>query len=338
MPLQRPFTLGSITLPSNVFCAPLAGCSDFPFRTMLIPYKPGLIYCEMVKMGAMIHGNPQTAKLLDYAPTMHPIGAQICGSCPEMAKTCAKMVEDLGFDVLDLNCGCPVDKITKDGSGSALLKTLDLIGLILRSMVESVSIPVTIKIRAGWDSESIVSTEITQIAEQAGAQAVCIHGRTREQGYTGPANWDYIRDCKKAAKTIKVIGNGDIIDAYSAEKMFHYTGCDAILLARGTMGHPWLVEDIYRHLSHEPPIERTTLHSRDAFLKHMEQIVAYREPHKAVFDLRRVSCWFLRNIRGARHLREAINQAQSTQEIHQLVMQQPWEEMPLTSYTNETNY
>ncbi len=330
MSLKRPFKLGPLTLPSNVFSAPLAGCSDWPFRKMVAKYSPGLIYCEMVKMEAMIHGNPQTSQLLEYEPSMHPIGAQICGSSPEMAEVCAIMIEDLGFDTIDLNCGCPVDKITKDGSGSGMLKNPDLIGEVLSRMVAAVDIPVTVKIRAGWGSDSIVGPEVTRIAEQAGAVAICVHGRTRSQAYRGPANWDYIRDCKQAANHIQVIGNGDILDGLSAEKIFAHTGCDAILLARGNMGKPWLTDDIYRHLSGEPPLIRTAIDSRDAFLEHLEHILSYRDARKAVFDLRRVGCWFLRNIKGARTLRHTITRSKSALEIRQMINDYPWHECEVT--------
>ena len=252
-----------------------------------------------------------------------------------MAETCAKRIEDLGFTILDLNCGCPVDKITKDGSGSGMLKTLDLIGEVLVRMVAAVKIPVTIKIRAGWDLNSIVGPQITQIAEQAGAAAICVHGRTREQGYKGPANWDYIRDCKQAAKEIKVIGNGDIVDGESAEKIFSYTGCDAILLARGTMGQPWIVEDVYRHLSAEAPRIRTPLHARDAFLEHLAHIVSYREERKAVLDLRKIGSWYLRNIKGARHLRDSICHAQSAEEVRQLIDNYPWHDCEVSIQKDE---
>ena len=326
MALKRPFQLGSLTLPSNIISAPLAGCSDLPFRKMVGKYHPGLVYCEMVKMNAMIFGNSQTAQLLDYDKEQRPIGAQICGSCPEMAKVCAKMIEDLGFDTLDLNCGCPVDKITKDGSGSGLLRTPELIGEIIASMVSAIDIPVTVKIRAGWDGDSIVGPEITRIAEQAGAVAITVHGRTRRQAYHGPANWDFIRDCKLAANHIKVIGNGDVVDGPSAEKMFAQTGCDGVLLARGNMGKPWLTEDIYRYLSGEPPIKRTPLDARDAFLEHLDHIVAYRDERKAALDLRRVGCWFLRNIKGARELRNAINRSKSAPDIRQMIHDYSWHE------------
>ncbi len=335
MTLKKPFYLGSRELPSNVFCAPLAGCSDVPFRRMLSKYRPGLMYCEMVKMDAMLHVNPKTFQLLDYEPSMRPIGAQICGSKPQYAGQCAKIVEDMGFDVLDLNCGCPVDKVTKDGSGSGMLKNPQLIGEVIANMVACVKIPVTVKIRAGWDTDSIVAAEVTRIAEEAGAVAICVHGRTREQAYRGPANWDYIRDAKQAAKKILVIGNGDIFDAASAERIFAYTGCDAILLSRGTMGQPWLIEDIYRHLGKEPPLTYTSLDCRNTFLEHLEHIASYKDPYKAALDLRRVGCWFLRNIKGARELREKINRTKSVDEIRQMILNHPWDDSAYALATQE---
>lgn len=338
--LKKPFILGNLTLPSNIFCAPLCGCTDKAFREMfLLPVisRPGLMYCEMVKMDALIYGNPQTEQLLDYIPEMHPIGAQICGSNPKMAAECARKIEERGFKVLDFNCGCPVDKVTKDGSGSGMLKSLDLISEILRLMVAAVSIPVTIKIRAGWDVDSIVGPEITKRAEEAGAAAICIHGRTREQAYKGPANWDYIRDCKKVAKNIKVIGNGDIFDSISAQNIFEYTQCDAILVARGTMGQPWIFEDIERHLSNQPPIERTAIDLRNAFLTHLEYIVKYRGEERAVPFIRKIACWFLRKIKGARKLRDAINHAQSAYDIKKMVQNYPWEDCALEQDTTTSS-
>ena len=201
---QTPFNLGSAVLPNNVLFAPLAGCSDVPYRQMARRYNPGIVYCEMVKLDALVRHDPHTYRLLDYTPGMHPIGAQVCGSKAKYAKTAARIIEDLGFDVLDLNCGCPVDKVTKDGSGSGLLKTPYLIGEILSEMIATVKIPVTVKIRAGWDEAHINAAEVTKIAESAGAKAITVHGRTRAQAYRGPANWDHISDCKKAAKNILI--------------------------------------------------------------------------------------------------------------------------------------
>lgn len=324
--LKRPFQLGKLQLPSNIFCAPLAGCSDLPFRRMTSPYKPGLIYCEMVKMDALVRHDPHTYRLLDYEASMHPIGGQICGSKPHLAGKSAKIIEDLGFDVVDLNCGCPVDKVTKDGSGSGMLKTPYRIGEIISNMVAAVKIPVTVKIRAGWDESLINAVEITRIAEQAGAAAICVHGRTREQGYKGPANWDWIRASKEAAKNIIVIGNGDLFDAESAVRMFEHTGCDALLVSRGTFGQPWIVEDIYRRLSGESLPVRTPLDYRDALLEHLAHVVSYGNDRKAAMDMRRIGCWYLKRGKGTRKLREMLNRSKVIAEIRDLILNYSWHE------------
>ena len=216
-------------------------------------YHPGLIFCEMIKMDALIRHDPGSYRVLDYEADTHPIGAQLCGSKPELAGPCAKIIEELGFDVVDFNCGCPVDKVTKDNSGSGMLKYPEAIGEILANMVAAVKIPVPVKVRAGWDENSINSPLITKIAEEAGAKAIFVHGRTRAQAYRGPANWDYIKACKQAAKEILVFGNGGVVDAESAEKMFEVTGCDGLLLSRGILGSPWLIEEIIDHLEGREP-------------------------------------------------------------------------------------
>jgi nifR3 family TIM-barrel protein len=326
MILKKPFHLGNLILPSNIFCAPLAGCSDLPFRRMTSSYGPGLVFCEMVKMDALVRYDPHTLRMLDYEGNMHPIGAQLCGSKAHLAAKSARIIEGLGFDVLDLNCGCPVDKVTKDGSGSGLLKNPELVGEIISNMVAAVKIPVTIKIRAGWDEESLNAAELTKIAEKAGAKAICVHGRTREQGYQGPANWDWIRECKQQAKTILVIGNGDLFDAESVEKMFRHTGCDAVLIARGTFGKPWIIEDTYLHLSGQAPKIRMGLDYREALLEHLAHTISYQNEKKVITDMRRVGCWYLKNGQGTKKLREALNRSKSIAEIKELILSYPWEE------------
>ncbi|MBP7074943.1 MAG: tRNA dihydrouridine synthase DusB [Rhabdochlamydiaceae bacterium] len=324
--LKKPFKLGSLVLPSNIFCAPLAGCSDLPFRQMTTAYRPGLVYCEMVKMDALVRHDPHTLRLLDYEKEMHPIGAQLCGSKAHLAAPSARILEELGFDVIDFNCGCPVDKVTKDGSGSGMLKNLDLIGEILTNMISAVKIPVTIKIRAGWDEDTLVGPQIVKIAQKAGAKAVAIHGRTREQGYKGQANWNWIRECKEAAPDMIIIGNGDLFDAEKVEKMFEVTGCDAALLSRGTFGTPWIIEDVYRRLSGEPSIVRSAFDYRDALLEHLELICRYHAPRKAAMDLRRVGCWYLKRGQGTRKLREMINRSKSLEETRALILDYAWHE------------
>lgn len=319
------FKLGELELPNNIFYAPLAGCSDFPFRKMSAKYRPGLMFTEMVKMDALIRHDQNTFHMLDYDKSMHPIAAQLCGSKPELAGKAARIIEELGFDSIDLNCGCPVDKVTKDGSGSGLLKNPKLIGDILANIVAAVHIPVTVKIRAGWDETQIVAPEITQIAEQAGAKAICIHGRTRKQAYKGPANWDYIKACKEVAKEIKIIGNGDAIDGPSVQKMFAHTGCDAVLVARGTLGQPWIIEDIVQFLQNETVKTRTVEDSRQELLEHFLHTFDYHHARRVAVDMRRIGCWYLKKSAGTRAFREAISRAENLEVVHDLILSFPME-------------
>lgn len=328
--LKTPFSLGNVQLPSNILYSPLAGCSDLPFRRMSCRYRPGIVYCEMVKIDALIRNDSHTYRLLDYEPGMHPIGAQICGSKPDVSAASARIIEDLGFDVIDFNGGCPVDKVTKDGSGSGMLKNPELIGEVLSKVIASVNIPVTVKIRAGWDDSSINASIITQIAEKAGAKAIAIHGRTRQQGYKGPANWDHIRACKEVAKQIAVIGNGDVFDAASASRMFAYTGCDAVLVSRGTMGQPWIAEDIARHLSGQAPLERGILAIRSALLEHFEAIIQYQNDVQALLDFRRVGCWYLKRCIGAKPLRIELNRCATPSDAFSLIERFPWDTLSLS--------
>lgn len=321
--LKTPIHFGSLKLANRIFYAPLAGCSDYPFRQMSAKYKPGLMYCEMVKMDALIRHDSGTFHILDYSKDMHPIGAQICGSKPAIAGQAAKIIEDLGFDVIDLNCGCPVDKVTKDGSGSGMLKTPELIGDVVSNMVAAVNIPVTVKVRAGWDDHTINAHEIIKIVEEAGAKAFCVHGRTRQQGYRGDANWDYIKACKQAARTIQVIGNGDIVDGPSAIKMMEYTGCDAVLVARATMGQPWIVNDILHYIENQVEPSHSLEECRQELYAHFLLAKKYYNDHRACVDTRRFGCWYLKKSLGTKQFRELISRAQSIQEVESLILDFP---------------
>lgn len=319
--------LGTLELPNNVLFAPLAGCSDLPYRKIACRWRPGIVYCEMVKMDALVRHDPHTYRMIDYTSDMHPIGAQLCGSKVKFARTAAKIIEDAGFDVLDFNCGCPVDKVTKDGSGSGMLKTPELIGEILSEMVAAVRIPVTVKIRIGWDADHINAVEITQIAEQAGASAITIHGRTRAQGYQGPANWEPISACKQAAKKMLVIGNGDVFDAESAARLLATTGCDAVLVARGAMGQPWITEDILRHREGKEPLDRGVAMIRETLFAHFDEILRYQPERAALLDMRRVGCWYLKRLDGVRNLRMQINRSASTAETFRAIEEFAWQEV-----------
>lgn len=310
---------GNLKLKNNIIYSPLAGCSDYPFRKMSARFGPGLMYCEMVKMEALLRNIPATYQMLEYSEEMRPIGGQICGSNLKLAASSAKIIEDLGFDVVDFNCGCPVDKVTKDGSGSGMLKHPDLIGEMIAEMVATVRIPVTIKIRAGWDNASINAAEVTKIAEQAGAKAIFVHGRTRAQAYRGPANWAHIKACKEAATHIKVIGNGDVFSPEAALRMLEETGCDGVLVSRGTMGQPWIVEDIRAAQEGRELKLRTPEEKRQALLEHFHLSSVYKSEKAALIDMRKVCCWYLKNIHGARELRCKASHATSLQEVLDLL-------------------
>ncbi len=313
-------TIGNVTFDSNIFYAPLAGCSDFPFRQMAKKYSPGLVFCEMVKMDALLRNDQNTYRLLDYTQDMHPIGAQICGSKVEYAADCARIIEGLGFDIIDLNCGCPVDKVTRDGSGSGLLKDPNKIGDIVSNIVAAVSIPVTIKIRVGWDEDHIVAPQIVKIAEQAGASAIFIHGRTRMQAYKGPANWDYIKEAKKVANKIKVFGNGDIFTPADAIEMLNVTGCDGALVARGTFGQPWICQDIQRLQQGLDPLERPFEYCLEQLIEHYHMTRIYAHEKKAILDMRRIGCWYIQKGELAKAFRGLISKVSTIEEIEHLLL------------------
>lgn len=323
----RPIKIGPLELSSNIAYSPLAGCSDLPFRQMGNLFRPGLFFCEMVKMDALVRNDPGTYRLLDYTKEMHPIGAQICGSHPKMAKESAKIIEDLGFDLIDLNCGCPVDKVTKDKSGSGLLKTPTLIGEILNEMVSSVSIPVTLKIRTGWDEENIVAPLVTQIGEAAGASAIFVHGRTRSQAYRGLANRNHIKECVEARKQIPVFGNGDIFCPESAKDMFIKTNCDGILIGRGTLGSPWIFKEVAEALQQNKSFPKSGSFYKEMLLQHFYFVKAYQHEKKAIVDMRRVGCWYLKGTSVSKTLRELLNRAKSLDEIEELIHAHKWDEM-----------
>lgn len=316
---SAPFFLGDLELSNNIFYAPLAGCSDLPYRLMANneSVRPGLLFCEMVKMDALVRHDIKTFRLLDYTEDLHPIGAQLCGSNPDYARDSARMIEDLGFDVLDLNCGCPVDKVTKDGSGSGMLKQPDLIGEVLRAMVESVSIPVTVKIRAGWDDGNINAPLITKIAEEAGAKIITIHGRTRQQAYKGNANWNYIKECKSIAKKIYVFGNGDVFTPIDAIRLFEHSGCDGIVVARGTMGYPSFAQSLHQLATASQEAEQEQ--SKNTLLNHLALIKRYQKDRRAITDLRRVGCWYLKDDPNFKELRKLISRVSDLDEAEELI-------------------
>lgn len=311
--------LGNLELPTNIFYSPLAGCSDFPFRKIASLYHKGLKFPEMVKMEALVRGDKGTFRILDYDPSMRPIGGQIVGSNVKIAGQSAKIIEDLGFDSVDFNCGCPVDKVTKDGSGSGMLKTPERIGDIIAEMVSAVKIPVTVKVRAGWSEEEIIAPRIVKIAEEAGAKAIFVHGRTRSQAYRGKANREYIKRCVEMATTIQVIGNGDIFTPEDAKSMFEETGCHGILVSRGTLGKPWISRSIASFLEGEGEKERSDKERIQDLEDHFRFITAYHSDKAALITIRKAGCWYLKSQAQMREFRGKMSRAASLKEVEALI-------------------
>ena len=314
MSFKNNFTIKDLNLSHNIIYAPLAEYTDFAFRRLVRNYHTSLMYCEMVKMQALVR--EKTTKLLKYTKDMKPLGAQLSGADPSIAFDSAKKLEDSGFDTIDLNCGCPVHKVVKDGSGAALLKEPKLISQILSEMVKAVKIPVTIKIRLGWDDSSIVATDIVKIAIDAGCSAITIHGRTRKQGYSGKSDWNYITECKKVAQdNILVFANGDLYSAEDVKNVFELTKCDGVMIARGMLFSPWLSNDIesYYTNSIKPSFSR-----KEAILKYISYLLDEKKEN-AIFDLRRISGWFFRGIENIKNLRISINAATNIDQAIKLI-------------------
>lgn len=314
-------SIKNVFLKSPVVYAPLAGFSDYPYRCMSAQYTPSLMFCEMVKVEGLHYSPARTLKLLDYSEHMRPIGGQLCGSKPEMAGEAAKVLEGLGFDLIDLNCGCPTDRITKDGSGSGLLKSPETIGKILESIIEAVKIPVTVKIRSGWDSHTINVEETVRIIREAGGSAVFVHGRTRAQGYVGPSNLEYIRRAKAAAgKDLLVFGNGDVFSPEAAKHMLESTGCDGVLVARGTMGAPWIGAQIEEYLRTGTYHRPSFLARKEAFVQHLSFVEEYyKSEAKFLTETRKLCGHYLTSASHVRILRSALSKATSIREVYQLI-------------------
>ena len=307
--------IGCVKLANQVILAPMAGVTDLPFRLLVKEMGCGLVYSEMVSDKGLNYKNEHTLDLLRIDAQERPVALQIFGSEPESMAKAAKIVEHSGADILDINMGCPTQKIVKNGEGSALMRTPELAYSIIASVVDAVSIPVTVKIRKGWDEQSVNAVEMAQLAEKAGASAISVHGRTREQFYAGKADWSIIKAVKESV-SIPVNGNGDVRSPQDAKRLIDETGCDGVMIGRGAQGNPWLFRQTIHYLTTGEVLPGPTVEERiDMALRHLELLVDYKGEYIGIREMRTHAAWYTKGLPHSAELRLRFNQAQSRQDF-----------------------
>ncbi|MGE1062755.1 tRNA dihydrouridine synthase DusB [Megasphaera paucivorans] len=315
----KPLSIGSVTLEIPVILAPMAGVCDLPYRVIARHYGAAMVCAEMVSDKGLLYHNRHTQEMLRIDPREHPLSMQIFGSDPATMANAAQEVEKAGADVVDINMGCPVNKVVKNQEGSALMKDLPRAEAIIAAVVSAVSLPVTVKMRTGWDADHNTAVELAKRAEQAGAAAVTVHGRTREQFYMGKADWTKIKDVVQAV-TIPVIGNGDITDGPSALQMFEETGCRGIMIGRGAQGNPWIFPQIIMYLKTGKILPPPTAAERyEQLLEHFESLLAYKGEYIALREMRAHAAWYTKGMHGSAALRERINRAAGVAEFRNII-------------------
>ncbi len=301
--------IGNLILENPLFLAPMAGVTDKAFRMITKPFGPAMMYTEMVSGKGLHYKSQRTAQLLHAEEAEGPVAAQIFGHEPEIMGSIAEEALRFGAVMVDINMGCPAPKIVKNGDGSALMKNPDLAGEVIAAVVRAVNVPVTVKIRKGWDDGSVNAVEMAKTAEQNGAAAVTIHGRTREQFYSGKADLDIIRQVKGAV-SIPVIGNGDITDGVSAAKMMEETGCDGLMIGRAAQGNPWIFSQVLAYLQDGTILPPPSAAERVAVAKkHLSRLVLYKGEHRGIQEGRKHMAWYFKGVKGGAHLRDAFHKA-----------------------------
>ena len=319
----RPLQIGSVTLPNNLILAPMAGVTDLPFRLLCKEQGAGLLCMEMVSAKAILYKNRNTQALLTIDPRENPVSLQLFGSDPDIIAEIAHQIEDRPFDILDLNMGCPVPKIVNNGEGSALMKNPKLAGEIIEKTVKAIKKPVTVKIRKGFDDEHVNAVEMAKIAEASGAAAVAVHGRTREQFYSGKADWDIIRQVKEAVK-IPVIGNGDLLTAEDVIAMEEQTGCDGVMIGRASRGNPWIFRQVSEYLENGKIIEPPTIAEvKKMMLRHAKLQLQYRGEYTGIREMRKHVAWYTAGFPHSAKLRKRVNEVESMEALEELL--QSWE-------------
>lgn len=311
--------IGNIEIENCLALGPMAGVTDLPFRLLCKEMGCNMLYTEMVSAKAILYKNKNTKELLNIDKNEHPVGVQLFGSDPDIMAQIAAQVEEGECDFIDINMGCPVPKIVNNGEGSALLKQPKLVEEILTKMVKAVNKPVTVKIRKGFENGTVYAVEIAKIAESCGVSVIAVHGRTREQYYSGKADWDVIKDVKKAVK-IPVIGNGDIFSAEDAKAMKEYTGCDGLMVARGARGNPWIFREIKEYLENGNVIDKPKINDiREMIIRHAKMLVEYKGEYTGIREMRKHIAWYTAGLPHSAELRRMCNQIETMENLIETV-------------------
>lgn len=313
--------IGNVKLKNNLILGPMAGVTDLPFRLLCAEQGAGLLCMEMVSAKAILYNNKNTKAMLTIDEREHPVSLQLFGSDPQIMGDIAKRIEDEGvpFDILDINMGCPVPKVVNNGEGSALMKNPLLAGRIIEAMAKATSRPVTVKIRKGFDDAHVNAPEMAHIAQESGAAAVAVHGRTREQYYSGKADWNIIREVKETVR-IPVIGNGDILTAADALRMRDETGCDGFMIARGAQGNPWIFKQILHEWETGEPLAKPSAQEMtEMMLRHARMQIEFKGEYVGIREMRKHAAWYTGGYPGASHLRRALSEVENYEQLEELM-------------------
>ena len=323
----KPLVIGDITIEHPLALAPMAGVTDLPYRLLCKEQGAGMMCTEMVSAKGLYYGNRKSEPLMATDPKEIPIAIQIFGSDPEIMGQMAAKVNDGRFQMIDINMGCPVPKIVNNGDGSALMKNPELAGKVIKAVVDAVDIPVTVKIRKGFNDELINAPEMAQVAQENGAAAIAVHGRTREQYYSGKADWDIIRQVKEAV-SIPVIGNGDVVSGESAIAIQKETGCDGVMIGRGAQGNPWIFSELLEYeRTGKMPLRPSVEAIKKMMIRHAQLQMQYKGEYLGIREMRKHVSWYTSGLPNSAKLRDEINRVESYEELEQLLEERLKEEI-----------